>query len=52
MSPSHYLNQYWPPIGQVLRHSAESNFTVHDQAPILYDEFENDTFKTTTTILI
>ena len=50
-APSHYLNQYWPPICEVLWHSSESNFTVDmsAQATILYNEFENHNFKITVT---
>ena len=31
MAPSHYLNQCWLLINEVLRHSTESNFTAHPQ---------------------
>ena len=37
MSPIHYLNQYWPPIGEVLWHSFQSNLIAHAQATILYN---------------
>ena len=48
MAPSHYLKQWWLLISEVLWHlhcSCESNFTVSAQDIILYDEFENYTFK-------
>ena len=40
MAPSHYLNQCWLIIGQVLWHSVESNFMASAQAVILRNEFE------------
>ena len=48
-TPNHYLNQCWLSISDVLWHLSESNFTVSSQASILYDEFENYTFKIITT---
>ena len=47
MAPSQYLNQCWLHICEILWHSHVSNFTVSAQATILYDDFENDTFKST-----
>ena len=44
-APSHYLIQYWLLVREVLWHSPESNFTMSDQVTILYNEFENHTFK-------
>ena len=44
-APSHYLNQCWLLISQILWHSPESNFTLTAHATILYNEFENHTFK-------
>ena len=46
---THYLNQCWLLICEVLWHSCESNFTVSTQTTFLYDEFEKYTFKTTST---
>ena len=43
---SHYLNQCWQLISEVLWHSPESIFIVSTQATILYNEFENYTFLT------
>ena len=42
--PSHYLNLCWLIIKCVVWHSSESNFT-SAQVTILYNEFENHTFK-------
>ena len=44
-APSRYLSQYWLLIDEVIQHSPETNFTVSVQATILYNEFENYTFK-------
>ena len=41
MAPSHYLNQCWFTISEVLCHSPKSNLTVSARAIILHDEFEN-----------
>ena len=49
MAPSHYLNQCWLIISKILWHSPQSNFTARVQAAILYNEFENYTFKTSAT---
>ena len=49
MAATHYLNQCSQPIDEVLWHSPESNSTKCAHAPILYDEFENYTFKITAT---
>ena len=48
MAPSHYLNQCWLIISEVLRHSTEGN--VAGNAPDIYHwyDFENDSFKITT----
>ena len=35
-APSHYLNQCWLLIGEILWHSPQSNFTANAQATILY----------------
>ena len=40
-TPSHYLNQFWLLITDVLCYSSESNA----QATILYNQLENHTFK-------
>ena len=40
-APSHYLNQCWLLISEVLWHSHESNFTVSTQTTLLYYEFES-----------
>ena len=45
----HYLNQCWLLISEVLWHSSESNFTASAQATVLYNEFENYSFKITAT---
>ena len=44
---SHYLNQCWLPINEVLWHSPESNFTASAQATIRYYECKKYTFKIT-----
>ena len=44
-APSHYLNQCWLHMNEVLWYSHESNFTANAQATILYLEFENYTLK-------
>ena len=44
-APSHYLNQYWILISEVLWHSLKSNFAARAQGTILYNEFENHTLK-------
>ena len=43
------LNQQWLSISEVLWHSLRSNFTVRIPAIILYNEFQNYTFKINTT---
>ena len=43
MAPSHYLNQCWLPISEVLWHSSQSN-SVSAQVTILYNEFEKFIF--------
>ena len=48
-APSHYLNQCWFLIDEVLWHSFESNFIVSAKATMLYNEVQNDTFKITAT---
>ena len=45
-APSHYLNQCSLSISEV-SHSHESNFTVSYQGNILYNKFENYTFRVT-----
>ena len=47
-APSHYLNQCWLIIREILWHSPEGNFTGNDQDIYPY-EFENDKFKITAT---
>ena len=45
-APSHYLNQSCFLISEVLGHSPEtSNFAANAQTTLLYNEFENYTFK-------
>ena len=44
-SPSHYLNQYWLPIREVLWHSPRINFTSSAPATILYNNLERYVFK-------
>ena len=44
-APSHYLNQCWCLINEVVWHSSESSFRAIAQAVILYNEFENHTFE-------
>ena len=44
-APSHYLNQCWLPISEVLWHSPESNFTWNAPAIISHNNFEKYTFK-------
>ena len=41
MAPSHYANQSWLLISEILEHSPERNFTLNFQATVLYNEFEN-----------
>ena len=48
-APSHYLNQRWLIISEILWHAPQRNFTVIDQVDILYSEFENYNFKITAT---
>ena len=48
-APSHYLNQFWLLINEVLWYSPESNFPKGAQAVILYNEFVNYTFEITAT---
>ena len=43
MALSHYLNQCWHLISEVLWDSPESNFTVSGEATILNNDFENYT---------
>ena len=50
VAPSHYLNQCWLLINEVLWHSPESDFT-SAQANMLYNWFESCTFKIITTFL-
>ena len=45
MAPSHYLNQCWSLISEVLWNSPESNFIVSAQDAILYLKIENYIFK-------
>ena len=45
-APSHYLNQYWLTMSDVLWHPPESNFATSIQVTILYNEFGNYTFNT------
>ena len=48
MAPSHYPNQCWLLISEILWHSPQSNFTANAQAIILYtdsNEFEIYTFE-------
>ena len=40
IAPSHYLNQYWLLINEILWLSPMNNFTVGDPAIMLYNEFE------------
>ena len=49
MAPSHYLNQCWLLISEVLKHSLDSNFIGGAEATILCYEFENYTFNITAT---
>ena len=44
VAPSHYLNQCWLLISEVL-YSSESNFTARASANIRYNEFEKCTLK-------
>ena len=48
-APSHYLNQCWLIICEVLCHWPVSNCTMHAQATIWCNVFENYTFKITAT---
>ena len=43
-APSHYQNQYWLIISEVLQNSPGGNFTSSTHATTLYNEFENYTF--------
>ena len=47
MAPSHYLNQCWLLISEILWHSPESNLIVRAHAFILYDWVEKYTFQIT-----
>ena len=47
MAPSHYLNQCWLFISDVMCHWFESNFGLSAQATILYNELINYTYKIT-----
>ena len=49
MAPSHYLNQCWLLICQVVWYSPESSFEANVQAICLHNKFENYTFKITAT---
>ena len=49
MAPSHYQNQYWLIIDDILWYYFEIIFTVSTQATILYDEFKDYTFNITAT---
>ena len=49
-APSHYLNQHWLIISEVLWHAPERKFTAIDQVDILYNELENYNFKIIATI--
>ena len=48
-APSHYLNQCWLIISEVLWHSPEGNFTWNAQDMYPWREFENCLFKITST---
>ena len=48
-TPSHYPKQCWIFVSEVLWHLHKSNFTVSVQSTILYNEFQNHTFKIITT---
>ena len=48
-APSHYLNQFWFLICEVLRYLPESKFANGAWASILYDELENHTFRISAT---
>ena len=48
-APSHYLNQCCLLISAILRHSPKINFAASVRATILYNAFENHTFKSATT---
>ena len=48
-APSHYLNQCWRRISQVLWHSLKSNFTASAQTTIMCNEQLVDIFKITIT---
>ena len=50
-APSHYWNQCWLFISEVLWYSPEDNFTRRTQAIILYNDFEKHTFEITNTSL-
>ena len=50
-APSHYLNQCWLIISEVLWHAPQRNFTAIDQVDILYNELENYNFEITATSL-
>ena len=49
MAQSHYQNQCWLLISQILWHSYENNFAVSAQSTIPYNEFENSIFRITPT---
>ena len=49
MTLSHYLNQWWLLINEVLWHSSGGDFVASDQANIQYNKFENYTFEITAT---
>ena len=42
---SHYLNQCWLYMGEVLWHSTQTDFKESAHVTVLHNEFENDTFE-------
>ena len=47
-APSHYLTQCWLLIPEFLCHSHDNNFTANPRAVILYNSFENCSFRINT----
>ena len=48
-APSHYMNQCWYLINEVLWHSLESSFTATATATFLFNKFENHIFNISAT---
>ena len=49
MAPSHYQNQYWLFVSEVMWYSPNKHFTASAKDDILYNELEKHTFEITIT---